>query len=131
MVSSMHIIACSQKSPSIFNCLNAYVTTICFIKMHLSQGHLPLAFQTCHHCLPIKCFVAISYTLCFWKKKHYFACMLDIHRFGVNGFILMSEDIVRDESFVDNMALFWDGSIHNFKKVKSTFFSFLKPLVHN
>jgi len=32
--------------------------------------------------------------------------MLDIHRFGVNGFILMSEDIVQDESFVDNMALF-------------------------
>ncbi len=32
--------------------------------------------------------------------------MLGIHRFGVNGFIFMSEDMVKDESFVDNMALF-------------------------
>jgi hypothetical protein len=50
----------------------------------------------------------------FLKKKHYLGCMLDIHRFEVNGFILMNEDMVRDESFVDNMALFRDGSIHNF-----------------
>ncbi len=51
--------------------------------------------------------------LFFWKKKHYLGCMLGIHRFGVNGFIFMSEDMVKDESFVDNMALFWDGSIDN------------------
>jgi hypothetical protein len=54
--------------------------------------------------------------------------MLDIHRFGVNGFILMSEDMVKNESFVDNMAIFRDGSIHNFKKVKSTLFIYSKAI---
>jgi hypothetical protein len=40
----------------------------------------------------------------------------------------MSEDMVKDESFVDNMALFWDGSIHNLKKVKSTLFIYSKAI---
>jgi len=64
----------------------------------------------------------------FLEKKHYLGCMLDIHRFGVNDFILMNEDMVRDESFVNNMALFWDGSIHNLKKVKSTLSIFSKAI---
>jgi hypothetical protein len=64
----------------------------------------------------------------FLKKKHYLGCLLNIHRFGVNGFILMSEDMVKDESFVDNMALFQDGFIHNFKKTNSTLSIFSKAI---
>ncbi len=61
-----------------FLCLSEQIIAICFTKIHASHGHVPLTFSTCHSCLCMGLYVAIQYSLTFWKKNHY------IERIGSN-----------------------------------------------